>query len=1260
MFTHLHLHTQYSLLEGAIRIKDLVGTLKSKGFESCAITDHGNMFGVVEFYHSMKSTGLKPIIGLGASVIESHLKGAMSFSGMKNKCSGDLQLLCQDREGYHNLNYLVSISYTKGKVNGVPFINNNLLENYNKGLVALSGGMNSSINRLFLEGRNDDAGRVAMWYRDLFEGRYYIELQNSGLPEQLNLNKQLVKLSEDLDIPLIGTNDCFYLTSEEAEAQHILRLMGLQLRLTDKEAPSRLGNQRYLKSTEEMFSAFENLPRIALENTSKIVDQCNLSLENNKIFLPQIPIEEGETVDSKLRIETQKGFEKRTKILYELYNPEISFQDFEKPYVDRLSFELDVIIQMEFSGYFLIVSEFIKWAKENGVSVGPGRGSGAGSLVAYSLMITDIDPLRYGLLFERFLNPYRVSLPDFDIDFDVEGREKVIEHVRLKYGEKNVCQISTFGSLKAKAAVRGVARVLDFPYSEADKIAKLIPNDLNITLDEALKKEPSLAVLAKEGSENERKLINFSKQLEDLNTHLGTHAAGVIIMNQDIREVMPVCTGKDGTLQSMYPMKYAEDQGAVKFDFLGLQNLSTIFNTIDLISKSRRNPKKLDISRITMDDQLTFDLLCKADTVGVFQLESSGMKRLVSNMQPTVFEDIVAILALYRPGPLGSGMVEDYVQCKHRRKRVVFPHPLMEEILKETYGVMVYQEQIIQSVQVLAGFSLGEADLLRRAIGKKTAEILAEQRIQFVEGCLKNSLFIEKCPEGSNPEDKANEIFDTINYFSGYGFNKSHSVAYGLISYQTAYLKAHYPVQFMAALFNGSINNQDNIINYISECKAMGIKVLPPDINHSSKTFAVVPKEFKITTITVAHFDRDFYGSNPKLDILPKEKIDSLRNCLKKLLNRDFEDEEEFFEIISKKIESEEGDSENLVIDSNSSFADWLRREARVEAIRFGLNAVKNVGSKAVDSILKVRDENGPLTDFMEFMKKVNFNEVNRRMLETLVKCGAFDSLHKNRAQLFASLEDSFYLAQEFQRAEEPNQESFFPLMDMGDAEATETQLEFHEVRNWPKRECLKQEKMALGFYVSGHPLDSYTSELKFLATTTTKLKDGAYVENNKVSLIGIIVNNVVRLNQNNEKFAIATLEDMRGTLEFPVFAKIYQKYGELLESEEPLLFSGRVNYRDEKVGIFVEKIRRLVEVRETEAKSMLIKISSEPFLKEELILLRSTLQKYPGEKSFKFSVQSIESAEVTITTEDRINFAPELFEELEELFSPQSFEFNY
>ncbi len=1260
MFTHLHLHTQYSLLEGAIRIKDLAAALKEKGYESCAITDHGNMFGAIEFYHTMKAANLKPIIGVGASVAEEETQIELNIYGRKKYSPSQIQLLCLNRMGYQNLSFMLSLSYTEGKINGTPCINYQLLEKYNEGLIVLSGGMNSQINRLVHNGRIDEARQTAIWYRDHFSDRYYIELQNTGLPDQKSLNEQLILLGNELDIPFVGTNDCLYLTKEEAEAQYILWLMGLQLRVTDEGIPHMQGNQRFLKSPDEMLSAFAELPLIALDNASKIAEQCDLSLENNKIFLPQISTKEDETLDLKLRNESRAGLENRLKKLFELYTPECSFDEFRKPYDERLNFELKVIIQMEFPGYFLIVSEFIKWSKENGISVGPGRGSGAGSLVAYALLITDIDPLRYGLLFERFLNPYRVSLPDFDIDFDVDGRDKVIEHVRQIYGERNVCQISTFGSLKAKAVVRGVARVLDFPYSQADKIAKLIPNDLNITLDDALRKVTELSNLAEEGSDNEKKLITFSRQLEDLNTHLGTHAAGVIIMDKDIRDVMPVCTGKDGTLQSMYPMKYAEDQGAVKFDFLGLQNLSTIDYTIDLIKKSRPDSTNIDIASIKMDDRLTFDLLCSGNTVGVFQLESSGMKRLVANMQPSSFEDIVAILALYRPGPLGSGMVEDYVQCKHGRKKVVYPHPLMEDILRETYGVLVYQEQIIQCVQILAGFSLGQADLLRRAIGKKSPEILAEQRTQFVEGCVKNLNFVNLCPQRTTPEEKANEIFDTINYFSGYGFNKSHSVAYGLISYQTAFLKAHYPVQLMAALFNGSINNQDNIINYINECKTMGIKVLPPDVNHSTKHFTVGKAEFRITEATIAHFERDFVIKSAVLDEKTSEWFVPILESMKRLKNKNFEHEEDFLDAFSINIGTANNTNPVSNLKPPSEIFSWLSREARVEVIRFGMNAVKNVSGKAVDAILKVRNEHGELKDFMEFMKKVNLNEVNRRMFETLIKCGAFDSLHENRAQLTAALDSAFHLAQEFQRAEDDSQTSLFELLDSSDVKATETRLDFPEVKNWPKKERLNQEKAALGFYVSGHPLDSFSSEIKFLATTTTKLKDGAHPEKEKISLIGTIVNNIVRLNQNNEKYAIVTLEDMRGTIEFPVFASVYEKTGDLLERDEPLMVTGRVNHREEDVSLYADSIRPLSKIREEEASKMLIQFGPETFKQESLKLLRNILQKYVGDKIFSFSIKTSEYATVQITPEERVDFTPELIEELEEILPLQKLEFNY
>ncbi|MEE2716869.1 MAG: DNA polymerase III subunit alpha [SAR324 cluster bacterium] len=1172
MFTHLHLHTQYSLSQGAIRIKPLVAALQEQGASACAITDHGNMFGVVEFHHTLRGAGLKPILGMGVWVLEGSLEDAHKAGGRPQ--GYPLQLLCENREGYHNLCYLASLSHTEGKLRGLPYLDRALLEQHRSGLIALSGGPQGEVAERLSQERTEEARQTAQWLNDVYNGQFYLELQNTGDPEHPACNERLLGLAKELDLPVVATNDCHYLKRDEAEAQHILWLMGRQKRVSDDNAPKAPPAERYLKTEAELRDRLPEVPAVAFSNTQMIADRCNVDLANDQYFLPKFEVPESHTLDSWLEHESKSGLEKRLAVLFGQYRPEESFEEFRKSYDERLAYELEVIISMRFPGYFLIVADFINWAKDNGVPVGPGRGSGAGSLVAYSLRITDVDPLHYGLLFERFLNPDRISMPDFDIDFDVAGRDRVIEYVRQHYGQQNVCQISTFNSLKAKAAVRGVARVLDFPYSEADKIAKLIPNELNITIDEALDKEPELARMAREGSPNEQKLIDLSLKLEGLSTHLGTHAAGVIIMDQDIREVMPVCTGRDGELQSMYTMKWAEDQGAVKFDFLGLLNLTNIEQTLALVNKDRSEEDRLDLDRIPMDDPLTFQLYCEAKTTGVFQLESSGTKRLLRDMQPSSFEDIVSILALYRPGPLGSGMVDDFVMCKNGRKPVTFSHPLLAPLLHETYGVMVYQEQIMQIVQVLAGFTLGQSDLLRRAIGKKIPEVLEEQRSKFVEGCLANPEFVSECPQKTTPKEKANEIFDLIHYFSGYGFNKSHTVAYGLISYHTAYLKAHYPVECLAALLNGAIGSPDSVVNYISECKEMGIRVLPPDVNDSEKEFTVTPEPDK--------------------------------------------------------------------------------------AVRFGLNAVKNVGGPAVDAILEVRSAAGRLTDFLEFLKAVDLTRVNKRTLETLIQSGAFDSIHENRAQLMSVYEEALHLAQEHQRHHVENQHSLFELLDESEAKATETRLEFPDLKEWRMQEKLRHEKAALGFYVSGHPLDRFQSETQSLTTTTTEVRDGAHPEQAQVVLAGIVTDTTVRLNRDSEKFAIIRFEDLRGSLELPVYARVYAQCGPLLEEDDPVLIRGRIVMRDDEPALIPDAVQRLDEVREQFAERLTLHLLPDALDAEQYRRLNGTLQKYSGEQRVEIRACPSTEAEVRIQLPHALSFTAGLSEELEELLPVDKLEYAY
>ena len=1200
-FTHLHVHTQYSLLEGAIRIKALIEALKSIEQNACAITDHGNMFGAVEFSQKLSEAELKPIVGLGAFVVEGALSDLPSHAYSIQ--APPIQLLCQNRKGYQNLCYLSSLSYTEGKRGKLPCMDQQMLEQRNAGLIALSGGYEGAVSQYLLQGSLEKARSLASWYRDVFEGRYYLELQNTGIEAQHEVNMQLVALAEELNIPLVGTNNCFYLQPEEAESQHILRLMGEQRRVTDSDAPEMQGSQCYLKDSEAMRAALASYPESAFSNTQQIAEQCDLLLKGQSYHLPQFEVPSTHTLNFWFREEAQKGLDAHLQRLFKSYTSEETedlptFEEFCKPYQERLEYELQVIIDMDFPGYFLIVADFIQWAKKNGVSVGPGRGSGAGSLVAYSLLITDVDPLYYGLLFERFLNPDRISMPDFDIDFDVKGRDRVIEYVRKHYGEEQVCQISTFGSLKAKAVVRGVARVLNFPYSEANKIAKLIPNELNITLNSALEQEQALKHMLLEGNESEQKLIQLSLKLEGLSTHLGTHAAGVIIMDQDIRSVMPVCTGKNNSIQSMYSMKDAENQGAVKFDFLGLLNLSTIDETLKLIQKSVALETPLEMDNIPMDDKETFKLFCSGETTGVFQLESSGMKKLLVKMRPSLFEDIVAILALYRPGPLKSGMVDDFVDCKHG-KTVVYLHPLLEDILCETYGVLVYQEQIMQAVQVLAGFSLGQADLLRRAIGKKIPEILAEQRGKFVEGCLQNTKFVDQCPHVSKsgrkqtptPEEqlktaeaKAGEIFDLIDFFSGYGFNKSHTVAYGFITYRTAYLKAHYPVQFMAALLNCGMGDPDKIVHFIGDCKALEITVLPPDINFSEKEFSVTPLD-------------DTQKLNSKYEF----------------------------------------------------------------AVRFGLSAVKNVGGNAVDAILEVRkNNNGKIQDFMEFLKSADLGKLNKRMLETLVQCGAFDSLNPHRAQLLAVIEEAVHLALEFQKVQSESQHSLFDLMDTAELKSTETKLIFPECREWSMKEKLKKEKETLGFYVSGHPLDQYQSELKQLTISTSELQENQYSERDSVTLAGVIIEKTIRLTRNSEKFAIVKIEDLQGSLEFPVYPKVYNECAELLEMDEPLMIHGRVNFRDEDVSIIAESVRLLSTVREEYAQEMEIELSEPYTCEAKLNTLRGILYKSPGKCPVRFKIHVNSKSTVSIKTNEQVTLSLHMLEEMTEALEHQKMNFTY
>ncbi|RLA78626.1 MAG: DNA polymerase III subunit alpha, partial [Deltaproteobacteria bacterium] len=808
-FVHLHLHSQYSLLDGAIRFEELFPLLETYGMKAVALTDHGNMFGAIEFYHEAKKHGIKPILGCEVYVAP------------KNRFEKDgdpfhLILLATDAQGYRNLSHLVSLGYLEGFYHK-PRIDWELLERYNRGLIALTSCLKGEIPSLLLQGRYEEAKQRAGALKELFdEGRFYLELQDNGLEEQKRVNEGLVRLSRELGVKVVATNDCHYLRRSDALLHDVLLCIQTGKNLQDPKRLRFSSDQFHLRPPEEMEALFSHVPE-AVKNTLEVAERCELELQLGQYHLPHFEPPGGASLEDYLRELATHGLRRR------LSERKVADAD---PYWKRLSEELQVINSMGFAGYFLIVADFVNYAKERGIPVGPGRGSAAGSLVAYALRITDIDPLEHGLLFERFLNPERVSLPDIDVDFCYECRDEVIRYVMDKYGHDKVAQIITFGKMQARAVVRDVGRVLGLPYREVDLIAKLIPAGPNVTLREALEVEPRLKEMAAR-DERVAQLLEFAQRLEGMVRHASTHAAGVVIANRPLMDYLPLYRAPGGEVTTQFAMKDVERIGLVKFDFLGLKTLTMMRRIVDLVAK--RKGEVVELNGLPLDDEETYQLLSSGDTTGVFQLESQGMRELLRKLKPSTFKDLVALVALYRPGPLGSGMVEDFIKRRHRKGQIRYPHPALKEVLEETYGVIVYQEQVMMAASRLADFSLGEADLLRRAMSKKDPQEMARLRERFVEGAVRKGV----------DRQKASEIFDLMAKFAEYGFNKSHSAAYALVAYQTAYLKAHYPQEFMAALLTADMDNSDKVMRYITECREKGIEVLPPDVNHSSWEFTV-------------------------------------------------------------------------------------------------------------------------------------------------------------------------------------------------------------------------------------------------------------------------------------------------------------------------------------------------------------------------------------------------------------------------------------
>lgn len=1067
-YVPLHLHSEYSLLDGAIKIKDLCNFAKANDMPAIAITDHGVMYGDMELYTTAKECGLKPILGCEFYVHS----GELTERDRANNPCYHLILLAKNKAGYANLIKLVSVAWCKGHYVH-PRINFELLKEHSEGLICLSACLGGEVLQNLLKRDYSSAKQVAQRYKDLFGEDYYLELQDHGLDEQKRTNPELIKLAKELGIKMVITNDSHYLKKDDADAHDTLLCMQTN---SDKDDPNRFhfpGNEFYVKTESELRDSFKWMDSETFEecinNTFDIAEKCHLTLDLGKSPLPDYQVPKGFTPETYLNNLVYKGAKER----YGEITPELK---------ERIDYELGVIEQMGFSTYFLITWDFIDFAKRNGIPVGPGRGSAAGSVVAYSLKITDLDPIRHKLLFERFLNPERYTMPDVDIDFCIERRGEVIEYVTKKYGEDKVCQIITFGTYAAKAAVKGVARILKIPFAESNKLASLIPSEPKTHIEDALKDGMELRKMYDEDKQivvdplegktiGVKKLIDLAKAIEGIKNNTGTHAAGVIISKVPLDEIIPVQPSKDSIIQTGYPPHdVTEVLCLLKMDFLGLRNLTTIFKTVDLIKK--RQGIELDINNIPLDDQPTYDMLIDGKTDGVFQLESSGMRNLVKRLKPDKFEDLGALVALFRPGPLDSGMVDDFVERKHGRQAITYAHPLLEPLLKDTYGTIVYQEQIMQIFQVLADYTLGQADMVRRMMGKKKLDEMAKQKGKFIERAAGHGM----------PEKDSTALFEQIEKFASYCFNRSHSAAYAFVAYQTAYLKCHYPVEYFSALLSSVSNDQEKTQAYIEDAQKYGIKVLPPDINKSYSEFTP---------------------------------------------------------------------------DENN--------------IRFGLASIKQVGGVVVEAILKEREENKPFESIYEFCIRVDSKCSNKRVLEGLIKSGAFSNIEKSRKQLLDNIENIVASANKESQAKALGQCSLFS----GTCEAPKFTLGGSD-EEFDDKQIQVFEKEFLGFYVTSHPLSSIRDKLPFLMTH--KISEINEIPNDKiVTICGLITAaRQIPTKKDPSKFIkFLTIEDLTGKIEVVCFNSLLQQYNDVLQTENKIILSGKVSRRDEDaVSLVAESIK--------------------------------------------------------------------------------------
>ena len=1047
-FIHLHCHTDYSLLDGACEIGQLMDVVVEQKMPAVAMTDHGNLFGGVEFYNKALQKGVQPIIGCEVYV---------SQQGRKTRSDTDrynhLVLLCENQEGYKNLINLVSTAYLEGFYYK-PRIDKDLLSRHSKGLIAMSACLRGDVNESLMADRYEDARKLAFEYTDLFgKGNFFLEIQDHGLDKDKLVIPPLVRMSRDSGIPLIATNDSHYLRKDDARAHEILLCIQMGKTMSDPTRMSWDHPEFYLKTKAEMLALFGEMPE-AVDQPFEVAQRCHVKLEQLKAPFPRFDVPEDHSTDTYFEYVARQGFEGRRARL-ETMLAQGRLKHHLEDYAERLDREIRMIQQMKFSGYFLIVWDFIRFSKQMGIPVGPGRGSAAGSLVSFAMGITDIDPLQYGLLFERFLNPERISMPDIDIDFCTRRRGEVIQYVTEKYGREQVAQIITFGTMGAKAAIKDVGRALDVKYADVERLTKLVPATLNIKLKDAIEQEPGFTEAANKDPQV-KDILETARRLEGLARNASVHAAGVVISPLPLKELVPLYRTNKEEIVTQYDMSGLEKLGLLKMDFLGLTTLTIVFDALALILKHRG--VTLDLSEMPLDDPKAFEIFAKGYTSGVFQFESSGMRDILRRSQPSRIEDLCALNALYRPGPIQGGMVDDFIARKHGKKEVVYDLPELKPLLEETYGVIVYQEQVMQISNVLAGYSLGDADLLRRAMGKKKAEEMAKQRVRFLEGARAKG----------HPQKKVEKIFDLMEQFAGYGFNKSHSAAYAYLAYVTGYLKAHFPIEFMSALLTSETGNTAKVVKYINECREMNIRVLPPDVNSSDWTF------------------------------------------------------------------TPDGD-----------------------AIRFGLGPIKNLGQNAVVAIQAARAKVGRFRSIYQFCEEVDLTAINRRMIESLTRAGAMDSLDGTRSQLMAVVDAAMEHGQRKWKDQLSGQGGLFGELSVEEETVGET---LPKVPDWTPMEKLSGEKEMLGFYVTGHPLEEHLDKVSELATYDSEsIEEAKLARGAEVAVCGILTGIVRKRNKEGKLWATMQLEDRKGHLETMLFASQYEKNLQFLVEDKAVLMRATV-----------------------------------------------------------------------------------------------------